>query len=263
MTNTAPVTKTVDITYDTLRFNGSLLKENIYRQDGSPEVDAAWAALGVNCVIRPPIMMKDGMADTGIRSKRRDTSRSSNGCRASHGSSQSQRKVRRRLSSQRGRFASSALSGMFYMSGCQMEVRTDRWHRTSSARLCTTTSTITKDLAEEHSKTATTSSGSTCVSLPALPCSPACMLISYFAAHCLDIVRQQLMCSVDIGVLGQVWFQPGDEKPEAYVDFNTQHKCRNFNAVRQWAEERQIPEDVPGDFLEPPKMGDTIYHEIP
>jgi len=43
------VTSDINITYQTVRFNGSLLKENVYRQKGGPEVDAAWAELGVNC----------------------------------------------------------------------------------------------------------------------------------------------------------------------------------------------------------------------
>jgi len=72
------------------------------------------------------------------------------------------------------------------------------------------------------------------------------------------------MCTVDVGVLGQVWVQSdGDEYPRAFVDFNTKHTCRNFEAVRQWAEERQVPEEPPRDFLEPPKAGDKIYREIP
>lgn len=45
----SPVTKNLDIQYSVQRFNGSLLKENVYRQAAGPEVDAAWAALGVNC----------------------------------------------------------------------------------------------------------------------------------------------------------------------------------------------------------------------
>jgi hypothetical protein len=32
-----------------MKFNGSFYKEDIYRQDPSPEVDAAWEALGTNC----------------------------------------------------------------------------------------------------------------------------------------------------------------------------------------------------------------------
>lgn len=51
--------------------------------------------------------------------------------------------------------------------------------------------------------------------------------------------------------------------PEPYVDFNTLHVCRNFNAVRQWAHDHQIQAEVPKDFLEPPKKGDRIYRIIP
>jgi Mycotoxin biosynthesis protein UstYa len=47
--NPAPITEEVDISYDYVQFNGSFYKENIYRQDASPEVDAAWEALGTNC----------------------------------------------------------------------------------------------------------------------------------------------------------------------------------------------------------------------
>ena len=79
-------------------------------------------------------------------------------------------------------------------------------------------------------------------------------------AHCLDILRQQLMCTVDIGVLGQVWWNK--DTPTAFPDFNTQHKCRNFDQIRQWAEEHQAPLDLPPDYLEPPDMED-VYPVVP
>ena len=43
----------LDIEYNTIQFNGSFMAENIYRQAASPEVDAAWEALGVNCESGP------------------------------------------------------------------------------------------------------------------------------------------------------------------------------------------------------------------
>ena len=46
----APVVKDVPVKYDVVRFNGSLLKENAFRQSAGPEVDAAWESLGVNCM---------------------------------------------------------------------------------------------------------------------------------------------------------------------------------------------------------------------
>lgn len=45
----SPVLRDLEITYHEQQFNGSFFKETIYRQDGSPEVDAAWEDLGANC----------------------------------------------------------------------------------------------------------------------------------------------------------------------------------------------------------------------
>lgn len=50
-------------------------------------------------------------------------------------------------------------------------------------------------------------------------------------AHCLDLLRQQLMCTVDTGVLGQIWSYP--ENPKPFVDFNSRHKCKNFEEIRR------------------------------
>lgn len=58
------------------------------------------------------------------------------------------------------------------------------------------------------------------------------------AAHCLDTLRQVLMCNVDTGVLGQVWY--GEGHPEAFPDFNTKHTCKNYKDIRIWAEKNQV-----------------------
>ncbi len=81
-----------------------------------------------------------------------------------------------------------------------------------------------------------------------------------YAEHCLDILRQQLMCTVDVGLLGQVWWDRTLAK--AFPDFNTVHVCRDFDAVRKWAEERQAPEKTPEDLLQRPRLAD-ILDEIP
>jgi hypothetical protein len=39
----------MDVSYHVEKFDGRFVKENIYRQVGSPQVDAAWDALGVGC----------------------------------------------------------------------------------------------------------------------------------------------------------------------------------------------------------------------
>ena len=75
------------------------------------------------------------------------------------------------------------------------------------------------------------------------------------------------MCTVDVGVLGQVWVQnENDEYPRAFVDFNTKHRCRDFAAVREWAEAHQLPPETEVNmsrFYEMPKPGDFIFPEIP
>ena len=41
--------KDVDISYSDKLFNGSLMKENVFRQRAGPDVDVAWESLGVDC----------------------------------------------------------------------------------------------------------------------------------------------------------------------------------------------------------------------
>jgi hypothetical protein len=45
----APLVRDVSPAWHLTRFNGSFLHENVYRRAAGPEVDAAWAALGVDC----------------------------------------------------------------------------------------------------------------------------------------------------------------------------------------------------------------------
>jgi hypothetical protein len=69
------------------------------------------------------------------------------------------------------------------------------------------------------------------------------------------------MCNVDIAVLGRVWWNK--DSPIAFPDFNTDHKCRNYDAVRQWAEEHQVPEYEPPDYLMPPRSKDDVCETMP
>lgn len=68
------------------------------------------------------------------------------------------------------------------------------------------------------------------------------------------------MCTVDIGVLGKVWWNV--DNPTPYPDFNTQHQCRDFEAVRSWAELNQGLATWPEDYLDKPKVED-VYGSIP
>jgi len=195
----------VNIRFDTVIFNGSLLKENVFRQEAGPEVDAAWASLGVDyraLSVPAELAEKAGLA-------------------------QDQVKIREKY----GGGYPANVEGLHHLH-CLNLVRKSLYYNFDYYH------TLGKGAFKNDDD-----------------------ILHYHVSHCLDILRQQLMCTVDIGMLGQVWLYP--DSPEAYVDFNTEHKCRNFDDVRQWAEDRQLPNIVPPDFLEPPREGDTIYEVIP
>jgi hypothetical protein len=84
-------------------------------------------------------------------------------------------------------------------------------------------------------------------------------IVRVHTTHCLDTLRQVLMCNPDVGVLGQVWWQPENStNPSAFVDFNTVHRCRDYEAVRVWAEAHQLPPEEQVDmsrFYKMPEAG--------
>jgi hypothetical protein len=69
------------------------------------------------------------------------------------------------------------------------------------------------------------------------------------------------MCNVDTGVLWQVWTRQSITKyPQAFPDFNTQHICKNYDAVRVWAKAHQVPpnEELPVGYVTPPNEADVL-----
>jgi hypothetical protein len=94
----APLMPDVDIFYDIVQFNGSLFKQNIFRQNAGPEVDAAWESLGVDCwffSLQSQFLLKSPRQ--GCNSSFEHSSEIWIEAR----SSPSIRKIRRRLSSER------------------------------------------------------------------------------------------------------------------------------------------------------------------
>jgi hypothetical protein len=58
--------------------------------------------------------------------------------------------------------------------------------------------------------------------------------------HCINQLRQVIMCNPDTGMLGQVWVE---DMQESYVKFNdTRHKCKNWSVIKEAAEQMQVPE---------------------
>lgn len=54
--------------------------------------------------------------------------------------------------------------------------------------------------------------------------------------HCIDMLRQKIMCDADISVITYNWY---DDSDYPIAKFDTQHKCRDFNALQDWARERR------------------------
>jgi hypothetical protein len=44
----SPILNEIDVSYKSISYNGSFFHKTVYREEASPEVDAAWEALGVN-----------------------------------------------------------------------------------------------------------------------------------------------------------------------------------------------------------------------
>ncbi|KIV95608.1 hypothetical protein PV10_03239 [Exophiala mesophila] len=203
--NTPLLNQQIDLSYHTIRYDGTFMKENIYRQVGRPEVDEAWEALGVN--YRSVVIPEAQAEQAGFRHDQVKIN-------PKHG----------------GGFPAN-VEGLHHLH-CLNLLRQGLW--------------FNFDYYHQLGKGAFKNDDG---------------ILRLHVTHCLDILRQQLMCKPDLGFLGQIWHN--QSFPSAFVDFNTQHKCRNYEALRQWAEVRQLPEHVPPDFLQPPEKGDKIYAEIP
>ncbi|KAJ6190434.1 hypothetical protein N7519_000455 [Penicillium mononematosum] len=76
------------------------------------------------------------------------------------------------------------------------------------------------------------------------------IMLSVATLHCLDILRRSSCALWTVECWAKIWIYP----TEPYVDFNTQHPCNNFEAIRRWAEENKLPQDLPADFLQLPNL---------
>ncbi|KAH7318924.1 hypothetical protein BKA65DRAFT_556362 [Rhexocercosporidium sp. MPI-PUGE-AT-0058] len=50
--------------------------------------------------------------------------------------------------------------------------------------------------------------------------------------HCINMIRQCLICTADIGLVTAVSV---DGYSEPYPNFSTRHPCRNLDKIREWA----------------------------
>ncbi|KAJ5243162.1 uncharacterized protein N7469_001489 [Penicillium citrinum] len=201
----SPLVDEISVKYHPKSFNGAFLKENIFRQDASPDVDAAWDSLGVN--------FRD------VRVPETDAGKS--------GLALDQVKIKDKY----GGGYPAKVEGFQHLH-CLNVLRQGLYYNYDYYH------------SQGHGVFSTND-----------------YIARRQVSYCLDVLRQQLMCTVDTGVVGQVWMYP--ENPEPQADLNTRHKCKNFNDIRKWAEDNQLPENPPDDFLQQPGPGDLIYKRMP
>ena len=82
-------------------------------------------------------------------------------------------------------------------------------------------------------------------------------LVRLHYSHCLEMLRQRLLCTADTNVCGQVWVKGYGPLVFANVD----RKCRNYDEITQWASDHQI---LPAkDMLVQKRPGDIVYESFP
>ena len=79
-------------------------------------------------------------------------------------------------------------------------------------------------------------------------------------AHCLDFIRQSVMCNMDISMAGTVWV---NQTNPFIPDFHRKHVCVNFDDIRAWAERNQVPKHIPDDYIQLPEGVVMISESAP
>ncbi|KAI9146894.1 Oxidase ustYa [Paramyrothecium foliicola] len=200
----SPLLDEIDISLHSQRFNGRIHDNtSIFRQDPSPEVDAAWDRLtaeGIEIItVSEDAVILSGKTP-GLSIKAPD-------------------------SWGRGPQAYVAQVDVFHQIHCLNELRKEinfDYYYGSDSRL-NRTSLPTDHI--EHQK------------------------------HCIHMLLQNLMCHADAGIVTHNWVhyevadQPTRPYAEPFADFNVIKKCRNFDALLDWAQENAI-KDLPKRWAE-------------
>ncbi|KAF7880372.1 uncharacterized protein EAF02_007218 [Botrytis sinoallii] len=79
--------------------------------------------------------------------------------------------------------------------------------------------------------------------------------------HCVDMLRQKLMCDADVHLVTYNWLK-GHDAP--HPNFNTARQCRSFEAVKQYVMDNALDgSNLPKMYFEKPKDGSVMEYEEP
>ena len=72
--------------------------------------------------------------------------------------------------------------------------------------------------------------------------------------HCIELIRQALMCNADVGLITYDWVE-GFELP--FPNLNTRHTCRDFERIYEWYDRHKVP------LTQPAKRTDGVVNLSP
>lgn len=78
------------------------------------------------------------------------------------------------------------------------------------------------------------------------------MTLTLCLDHCLEILRQGVMCRGDISLVTFVW---SPQKRIPLADFTRPHECVNFDALNDWSGKHSVDAFDPG-LLSHPTLGE-------
>ncbi|KAI1776747.1 hypothetical protein F4818DRAFT_411754 [Hypoxylon cercidicola] len=74
--------------------------------------------------------------------------------------------------------------------------------------------------------------------------------------HCVEYLRQRLMCTADVGIVPFVW---AGKSGRLTADMDRMHTCRDYEAVRKFVKQNSIPRPINGEVK--PKPGDHVVDD--
>ncbi|KAJ5018093.1 Oxidase ustYa [Colletotrichum sp. SAR 10_99] len=83
-------------------------------------------------------------------------------------------------------------------------------------------------------------------------------LVPMHIDHCIDELRQAVMCRADVTVLTSDWI---DWHPKPWLNFNVEHECVNWDKVFQWSKEHWY--DIKKANLVHPHFGPVDWSTSP
>lgn len=76
--------------------------------------------------------------------------------------------------------------------------------------------------------------------------------LSFMLDHCIDMLRQFVMCNADPGMVTHFWVEG---RPTPYPDFSMRKQCKDPHAILRWALQKRIPGYKPVN----PSPGEAIF----